>query len=246
MSVRKSLPAIRSLFSRGAAKAQSRRRAGTRCLLRGGESLESRAMLATYVVTDSADSLVPNPGELRWAIQQANADPGSTIEFRITVGGSVISLAAPLDPITAPVLIDGTTQPGYLDAPIVEIDGSGLVGVGFTFTTGSDQSTIKGLSVYNFAYNPNDDLSGAGTSIFNTGEFSPSGTGVFVDVSATNISILDCYLGTNVSGTATGNAVAGVLVRGTDTTIDGNVVSNNGTAATGGAGVILDTDSVTT
>ena len=203
-------------------------------------------MLATYVVTDSADSLVPNPGELRWAIQQANADPGSTIEFRITVGGPVISLAAPLDPITAPVLIDGTTQPGYLDAPIVEIDGSGLVGAGFTFTTGSDQSTIKGLSVYNFAYNPNDDLSSPGSSIFNTGEFSPSGTGVFVDVSATNISILDCYLGTNVSGTATGNAVAGVLVRGVDATIDGNVISNNGTAETGGAGIILDTDAGTT
>src|SRR4051794_19733889 len=79
------------------------------------ERLEDRTLLATFVVSNTADS---GTGSLRDAITQANntsLHPGlDTINFNIAPGGvQTIRPASPLPTITDPVVIDGTTQPGF-------------------------------------------------------------------------------------------------------------------------------------
>ena len=69
--------------------------------------------MATYTVTTNADS---GTGSLRQAINDANANPGSTIVFSSSVftGGaaSVITLASALPEISANVTIDGASATG--------------------------------------------------------------------------------------------------------------------------------------
>ena len=77
----------------------------------------------------------------------------SSITFDIPGGGvQVIKLSQPLPAITQPVVIDGTSQPNYLNSPLIEIDGSGLAGsdnTGLDLVAGS--STIEGLSIVGFS-----------------------------------------------------------------------------------------------
>src|SRR5258708_5430537 len=80
--------------------------------------LQNSGFSLTFVVTSNTDSnpMAPLPGELRFAIQQANLTPGlDNIVFNIPlVTPSTITLASFLS-ITDPVIIDGSTQPanGY-------------------------------------------------------------------------------------------------------------------------------------
>ena len=76
-----------------------------------------------YTVTSTADS---GAGSLREAIDDADAHGGaSTIAFAIGTGQQTIDVLSPLPAITAPVTIDGTTQPGYSGTPLIELDGAG-------------------------------------------------------------------------------------------------------------------------
>jgi hypothetical protein len=59
-----------------------------------------------------------------------------------------IQLASPLPPITGPVTIDGTTQPGYQRTPLIELDGSKVAGDGLTLQGGN--STVVGLEIDHF------------------------------------------------------------------------------------------------
>ena len=117
------------------------------------EALEERTPLATFVVSDT------NHVALRVAIQQANDNPGlDTIQFNIPGGGvQTIQPTFPLPDITDPVIIDGTTQPGYSqNAPKIQIDGSradeGLssgLAIGLNFKCGGN--TVQGLIINNFS-----------------------------------------------------------------------------------------------
>jgi len=63
------------------------------------------------VVTNTGDS---GPGSLRQAIHNANLNGGGNVTFAIP-GAScphLVSIASPLEPVTAAVTIDATTQPG--------------------------------------------------------------------------------------------------------------------------------------
>src|SRR5262249_44327619 len=95
-------------------------------------------------VTKTNDS---DPGSLRQALFTANhaqAGDSATIDFNIAgLGPNVINLASPLPPIVNPVLIDGTTQPGYAGSPLVELAGGGMASSGLDLAGGSDGSTIK-------------------------------------------------------------------------------------------------------
>src|SRR5574339_751272 len=68
------------------------------------------------------------PGEctLRAAIMEANASPGTdTISFNIPgEGPHTISPSYGFDFIFDPVMIDGTTQPGFDGSPVIELEGS--------------------------------------------------------------------------------------------------------------------------
>jgi hypothetical protein len=89
------------------------------------------AAAITYTVAraDDSDGMCPSPDNcsLRQAIDSANATNGSDrIVFDIPPGGpqTIRPLASNLPPVTEPVEIDGTTQPGYAGAPVVELNGS--------------------------------------------------------------------------------------------------------------------------
>src|SRR5439155_9595225 len=86
-------------------------------------ALTFHSSAATLVVTTTSDS---GSGSLRQAILDANATNGlDSIVFQIpgTAPFTITPLAA-LPAITDPVVIDGTTQPGYTpNHPIIELSG---------------------------------------------------------------------------------------------------------------------------
>jgi CSLREA domain-containing protein len=94
---------------------------------------------------------------LRAAIQQANATAGrDTINFNHAAPATifVIRPATQLPIVTGEVIIDGTTQPGYVDHPVFELDGSllasGTQNSGLSVTGG--RSVVRGLAIYSFDY----------------------------------------------------------------------------------------------
>jgi hypothetical protein len=119
-----------------------------------------------YVVTKTTD---PNPftdkfnnddnlcdpdmyGTLQWAINKVNYNGGeSRIEFNIPGSGvHEISSNSYFPQIKSPVVIDGTTQPGYtLVNPAVKITGQMKTQYGFNVY--NTTVTIKGLHISNFA-----------------------------------------------------------------------------------------------
>lgn len=96
---------------------------------------------------------------LREAILAANATPNVTgspdrIEFNLGSNSpGAIDLANALPTITGAVVIDGTTHPGYADAPTVMLRyaGSGNY-TALTLGAGSQGSTIRGLSIHGAFY----------------------------------------------------------------------------------------------
>jgi hypothetical protein len=75
---------------------------------------------ATFVVTSTGDS--DTAGTLRWAINNANASPGTnTIAFRISTNTlETISLQSPLPTIANPLIVDGYTEPGSSSNTLVD------------------------------------------------------------------------------------------------------------------------------
>jgi hypothetical protein len=103
----------------------------------------------TYRVTNTNDWFW---GSLRQAIEDANNHPGAdAIVFAIGSGPKTIHLDTALPVVKDNVTIDGWTQPGWTGNPIIEIDGSGVYGLGLTVNA---PSTIRGLVINGF------DLSG--------------------------------------------------------------------------------------
>ncbi len=99
-----------------------------------------------FEVTTTADS---GPGSLRQAILDSNSTAGgtNTIDFAIPGAGvQTIALASPLPPITASVLIDGTTQPGFAGTPLIAFSlAPPLSGAPLTVSAGN--VTIRGLAI---------------------------------------------------------------------------------------------------
>lgn len=100
------------------------------------------------------------PGQLRWAVTQANAAPGESI-INFNIPGTApfsIELHATLPVITKTVIIDGTTQPGYDPAfpadPVITItgenNGMGLLANCFSFNT-VQRGGVTGVFIKDFA-----------------------------------------------------------------------------------------------
>jgi len=105
---------------------------------------------ATITVTTTADS---GPGSLRQAILDSNTSAGTldTIAFGIPGAGvHTIVPASALPTITDPVVIDGSTQPGFAGAPLIELDGTNAGGFqhGLNITAGG--STVRALVINRF------------------------------------------------------------------------------------------------
>jgi hypothetical protein len=104
-------------------------------------------------VTDSTGCTVSHCS-LREAIERANAESGrDTITFDIPdstdTAPHLISPTTPFDPLTEPVVIDGSSEPDFVN-PVVRVDGisAGASAVGFQLAGG--QSQIRGLSITRF------------------------------------------------------------------------------------------------
>jgi hypothetical protein len=111
---------------------------------------------ATFTVTNTSDS---GPGSLRQAILDANAHPnGSPIDkiaFKIPgTGPQTIHVGAgvgiALPQVSDPVVIDGTTQPGFAGIPLIVLDGSGAGASANGLDVAAGVSTIRGLAIDGF------------------------------------------------------------------------------------------------
>ena len=150
----------------------------------------------TFTVTNTNDS---GAGSLRQAILNANATVGTldTIAFNISgIGPHSVALLSGLPIITDPLIIDGTTQPGFSGAPIIELNGNGVAGSGFSVT--ACNTTIRGLVINRFG--------GSGIAI------SPNGGNV----------VEGNFIGTDVTGTlARPNGAHGVAMTSSNNRIGG-------------------------
>jgi CSLREA domain-containing protein len=155
---------------------------------------------------------------LREAIHAANAGSLDSIVFDIPAGPGAIPTITPiiaLPTLTAPVIIDGSTQP----AGFVEISGAnlddGLLGIDGLVVQGPG-SLVRGLVINRFG-------------------------GSFLIVAGNGSIVEGNRLGTNASGTAAlGSAGSkdGVEVLGTDVVVGGTLGTSPGGACTGACNLI--------
>lgn len=208
---------------------------------------------STFVVTNINDS---GAGSLRQAILSANVASGTNIiNFNIS-GGGVHSIKpnTMLPTITNPVIIDGTTQPGYTGTPLIELDGSVLGANSHTngLTLSGGNSTVRGLIVNRWdrygiwlMTNGGNTIAGNWLGIDSTGTVTAAigATAVFIDNIPNNL-----VGGTTVAdrNIISGSGNWGVAISGTiaaNNRIVGNYVGTDpaGTTALGnlGAGVLV-------
>lgn len=169
------------------------------------------AKAATFTVTNTNNS---GAGSLRQAMTDANATSGSdTINFSIGSGYKTIAPTSALPPIIHPVIIDATTQPGWSNAPVIEISGhnagAGALGIRITGGSGGGSgSTIKGLIINRFNAN-----------------------GIFLDSS--NNTIVGNYVGTSADGiNGAGNGTEGIAIFSSipGTSSNGNTIGGTSAA----------------
>ena len=176
------------------------------------ETLEERRLLATYVVSNTADS---GTGSLRQAILDSNASPvRDTIAFSISSISKTIEPRSGLPPITDPVTIDATTQPGYAGTPIVELSGKQLSNGENGLLLKAGLSDVRGLVINQFP-----------------------GCGILIEGPGGN-RIESNYVGTDLSGQlAKRNGQSGIQVLNSDNNRIGGPGVGNLTSGNGWEGV---------
>jgi len=201
-------------------------------------------LLTTYGVKNTNDS---GPGSLRQAIIDSNAATGATNTINFSIGSGGVQTIAPLSPLpalTKPVLINGTTQPGFdrtKPVPLIQIDGQSnkIIGDGLILGPGSGGSTIQGLDISGFN-------SGAGIHIESSKNLvqgnqidKNSGDGVLIDGVDLNLNTI----GGSTSGTSntiSGNSGNGVEIAGSNGHT--NLVQGNQIGGNFGDGVLIGGD----
>jgi len=160
----------------------------------------------TFVVTNSADS---GEGTLRWAWNASNTNPGpDTIAFNLSTGGlQTITLLSGLGDAIGPVTIDGYSQSGFSNRPIVEVSGQGIGSFpdyGFSFS--SHGNVVRGLIINNFN----------------------SGGIEFISGSSSN-KVTGCWIGVDAGGTLNRRNGNGIAILGGSSNIIGgtNAVDRN-------------------
>lgn len=144
-------------------------------------------------------------------------------------GAQTIHLQSELPRITTPMLIDATTQPGYIGSPIVELDGSGASGNLNGFSVEASNSVFRGFIINRMKATVTDNgvmIAGNGIAIYST-NFHRNVGGNFVEGN---------WFGIDASGNVDlGNHATGVNIYDADfNTIGGtvpsarNVMSGNG------------------
>ena len=188
------------------------------------------------MVTNTNDS---GEGSLRQAIIASNATIGvpDTIEFNIEPpGAQTIQPSSGLPSITDPVVIDGTTQPGFAGTPLIELRGDLANANGLVIS--GDHCTIRGLVINRFfgsgivIIGNSNIVAGnfIGTDVSGTLDLGSSGDGVRIENSSNNMIGGVTAEARNV---ISGNNSDGVELRGPGAS--GNLVLGNyiGTDVTG-------------
>jgi CSLREA domain-containing protein len=190
-------------------------------------ALPALAGAATFTVTASDDN---DDGvcdvahcSLREALNAANAAAGhDVIAFAIGTGHQTITPLSPLPTASAPLDVDGTSQPGYAGSPLIELDGSLAHGDGLVLA--GDDSLLRGLVVNRF----------------------PAPYRAVV-VEGAGSRVEEDYIGTDALGSVASPNDVGLEDHGTGTVVSGNLVSGNATGiALQGAGAIVQTNLVGT
>ena len=203
--------------------------------------------LATYEVNaaDDVNDGLCDAGHcsLREAIIAANLSAGAdAIAFDIPgAGPHTIQVLDDLPTVTDTVTIDGTTEPDFVDRPVVEIDGSNTVGsFGGCLAISASDSVVRGLVINRFAAN-------SAIAVFTAGASNNIVEGNLIGTDVTGTSIIGTAAGVNivqadnntVGGTvpAARNVIAGVTLPAIEIReqSDNNVVQGNfiGTDITG-------------
>ncbi len=126
----------------------------------GAQPVPTEQFLITdgvFVVNTTADS---GPGSLRQAILDANRVSGLTVTIDFAIPGAGVQTIAPLTPlpaITASVLVDGTSQPGFAGTPRIAVSAAPAGGPAGLTLAGSNV-TVRGLAVDQFAFVATSDL----------------------------------------------------------------------------------------
>jgi uncharacterized repeat protein (TIGR01451 family)/CSLREA domain-containing protein len=164
--------------------------------------LASHPGTGTQFTVNSADDV--NDGacdaahcSLREAINAANGNTaGSKDSIHFAITGTAPFTIAPtseLPTITQPLIIDGTTQPEWVDAPIIELDGTDA-GPADGLTLLAGDSTIRGLVINRFI-----------------GNVDGGGHGILIASSGGN-TIEGNFIGTDAAGTAAAGNTWGVYI----------------------------------
>ena len=181
---------------------------------------------------------------LKEAVKESNANPGmDTIAFDAAAWATpyriTISSAGML-PITDPVLIDGTTQPGYNPSTgaIVRYNGNNQGVDGFTVQPGGSGTVIKGLVMTGWNINAirilgnNTTVAGNWLGVPSTGSASGLGNGTSVRIEGGNDNLVGGA--TAAARNVIGQSSYGVQIAGTDPSgrpttghADGNQVLGN-------------------
>ena len=119
----------------------------------GNAGFSSSQLLEEFAPTTVCNTSDSGAGSLRNAITYANSTAGvQTITFNLAgTGVQTIYVLSELPDITDPVVLDGTSQPGYAGVPLVALDGTsaGQWVDGLYIIAGS--STVKGLEIIHFS-----------------------------------------------------------------------------------------------
>ena len=218
-------------------------------------AFEGSGVLFTVTSTGDNGGVDPAPdstynnlsGTLRQGIVDANAfHPGTTaIQFAIPGASGTpqtISLANTLDAINANVVIDGSTQAGYSNTPLVRVEGSGFATIGLTVGAGG-QGEILDLNFDRFTTDGIRDLSALPLLIAGN-VIGPDST--FASPQAVDIGVyLQGASNVTIGGTSeddrnliAGNTLYDVFIDATSTgdVVEGNYLATNATGTAEVAG----------
>ncbi len=172
----------------------------------------------SLIVTNTNDDGI---GSLRQVITLANLVEGTDVisfeipetdpSFNPDTGTFTIRPLSPLPTISNAVILDATSQPGYTNRPLIELDGSNVnTSSGLIITAGN--TTVKGFVINRFS---------EGIRISNGGNNRIQGNYIGTDVTG-NIS-----LGNTVDGIFLGDGTSGNIIGGTSQH-SLNLISGNG------------------